>query len=161
MEEFNLIDSNPAPDEFGDVEPIANSAHLNAEAIEEYGDIEKTREEKSSTLSQLLSSAAILAAFTAFMIPAVSTSDYAAEFLSLTASETSISYVVSIDGYSEGDEDLVIVVYTDFTRREQAVAGATFEGEEVDLKPNMYYKVAVIDGNKTILEQTLKTLAKE
>ena len=160
MDEFNLIDSNPTPDEFGDVEPTANSAYLHAEAISEFGDIEKVPEEKSSTLSHFLSSAAIFAAFTALIVPSISTSDYSAEFLSLTASETSISYVVSIDNYSEGDE-LVIVVYNDFTRREQTVAGAMYKGEEVGLKPNMYYKVAVVDGNKTILEQTLWTLAEK
>ena len=77
-----------------------------------------------------------------------------AEFVELEATGDAVFYYVELDDIAEG---VTVVLYNDFTNREQPVeeqgAGGAFEG----LQKNMYYTIAVKQGSKTITKQKVFT----
>ena len=70
------------------------------------------------------------------------------------ASENEVSYFISLDRYEEG---LKIVLYNDFTNREQNFDGEAMEGTFEDLQVNMNYTFAIKKGTKVIAKQNIKT----
>lgn len=117
------------------------------------------RQNKVSTLSRLISG---FVAVTAVVVVAVSvgiieTSGSSAEIVKASASDTTVTYEVSVE---EGD-DLNVVLYNDFTRRENALAYGTNTGEFDDLKPGMSYTIAVVEqsafGERTVTKMSVKT----
>ena len=77
-----------------------------------------------------------------------------AEFVELEAVGDAVYYYVELDDFAEG---VKVVLYNDFTNREQPieeqVGGGAFEG----LQKNMYYTIAVVQGSKTITKQRVYT----
>lgn len=94
----------------------------------------------------------------AVAVIAVSASaDVNAEFLSLSVTDTALSYAVNY----EGDRNAELVVYNDFTRRKVALKNGENEGEVSGLKSDMKYTVAIVYqsglGEKSVIEQMVRT----
>ncbi len=135
--------------------PARNEA--NAEARTNRPAKAKAKRDMSS-LTRVLSAFAV----TATVVVAVAASGIisdggSAEIISAKAGNNSVSYEVEV----ESGEELNIVLYNDFIRREQSLSQGTNSGEFVDLGPGLSYTLAVMGknafGETTIAETTVKT----
>lgn len=80
------------------------------------------------------------------------------EISEVYAFENEVSYFVSLDKYEEG---LKIVLYNDFTNREQDMDGTAMEGTFENLQVDMTYTFAIKKGTKVIKSQKIKTRREE
>ena len=80
------------------------------------------------------------------------------EISEVYAFENEVSYFVSLDRYEEG---LKIVLYNDFTDREQDMDGTAMEGTFEDLQVDMTYTFAIKKGSKIIESKKVVTRREE
>lgn len=115
-------------------------------------------ENAARTASNVVNGFVAVAAVAVVGVVSVSASaDISAEFVSLEATESAISYTVEV----EGDTDTELVVYNDFTRRTVTLSNGENVGEVTGLVSDMKYTVAVVYdgtfGEKTVIETSIRT----
>ena len=124
--------------------------------------VEKVKE-KTQTISQLLAKVAVVAVASVtgvVAVPELIPSSVQAEVVEFEhyETDTEISYYISLDEYVEG---ITIVLYNDFTNREQEVEEQMTEGVFENLKTNMQYTLAVKQGANILAKKILRTKTKE
>ena len=80
-----------------------------------------------------------------------------AEIKELQAYETGIYYCLSLSDYEEG---LKVVLYNDFTNREEEVLDSFVSGCFENLAPNMEYTFAIKKGISIIVKTNIKTITR-
>lgn len=71
-------------------------------------------------------------------------------------SDTEIYYFMEMQDMGEDDE-VLLLVENRFTNREVPIEGENAEGVVEGLKPDMAYSVRVVNGNKTLFEEQVRT----
>ena len=74
-----------------------------------------------------------------------------------SASENDVFYYLSLENYDPEHDDVYVVLYNDFTNREEKIEESGWEGSFERLKENMYYTIAVKKGNKVLVSKQVKT----
>lgn len=74
------------------------------------------------------------------------------------AYESEVYYAVSMEEYSD---DVYVVLYNDFTNREEKVEEQSYSGVFEHLAANMYYTLAIKKGNKVIVKQQVYTSTRD
>ena len=150
--EYNKPIASADVREFPHVILANDTLPASAKSYSEFNDVKS--EKIAKVVSRLISLAAILAIMTALLLPVGNVS---AEFVALESTDTAIYYKIAV----EGEGDISVVLYNDFTRRELVVFGSEAEGEIDELKPNMSYTIAVKSGKKTLAKQKIRTQKSE
>lgn len=128
----------------------------------------KSKKSNNSFLMSIASSFAAVAVVAATAIGGVLPSSSAvAEIVEYWTTDTQVFYQLDFEGV---EDELIITVENDFTKRETVITGeelleGSYFGICEDLKPNVEYKVLVQTsatfGKKTIAEQKVRTLRVE
>lgn len=118
----------------------------------------KKRQNDAKKMRKVVKGFFAVAVVASVAVVAVSASaDISAEFVSLSVTESSVSYAVNF----QGDREAELIVYNDFTRRRVALENGENAGEFTGLKSDMKYTVAVVYrgsfGEKTVTEQSVRT----
>ena len=71
--------------------------------------------------------------------------------------ETDVFYYLSLGEDYDPESDVYVVLYNDFTNREEKIEEQGWEGTFENLKENMTYTIAVKQGNKVLVSQKVKT----
>lgn len=133
----------------------------------DYGNNLKTTEkiakvkQKSESISQLLGKVAVVAVASVTGVVGISEimpSAIKAEFSFVEAFDTEVVYCVDLSEYQEG---IKIILYNDFTNREQDVEEQITEGVFENLQTNMQYTLVVKHGLRVLAKQTLVTKTRE
>lgn len=130
-----------------------------AEEVARYEDNDvAVRKKKAAGISKLFSLTGVVAALAAavMFVPAIGDKDKTdVTFTEVYSTDSSIGYHITLDNRS--DDVLRVVVSNKFTEREEIIEGDSISGVQDNLKPNMYYTVAVMNGDKTLAETELRT----
>ena len=140
-----------------DIIPQKNNNEINAKPIRK---IEQVKE-KTKGISEILAKAAVIAVgaatgvigTTAIMPPAVKAEIEYVEF-----SDTAVFYGITLEEMIEGAK---IVLYNDFTNREQIIEEQSMQGVFENLKSNMKYTLAIKQGIKVLAQTTFTTAVHE
>lgn len=153
--EFSESAEYRSPQEFGVCKPNSDVKEDNAE---NGGARKQSKAKSKNRLGDALK--AFCVAAVAVVTVSASTlfvKDVTAEIISLSATDTSISYTVNVGG----DDALELVVKNDFTHRVEELTNGENTGEVGGLKPNMQYTVAVVyqsaAGERTVAEDVVRT----
>ena len=122
--------------------------------------IEKVKK-KSETLADMLKKIAVIAAAgtTGVVgVGAVLPPPVTAEIQFLEGFDNEVFYAVGLDEFKDG---VKIVLYNDFTNREQTMEKQFAEGVFENLQTNMQYTFVVKYGSKVIAKQTIVTKTEE
>ena len=119
-------------------------------------DFSEKPKQKSNIFSNMLKSFAIVltTVTTGIVGTPVLASSVKAEIQELQAYETGVYYCVSLSEYEEG---LKVVLFNDFTNREEEVLDSFVYGCFEDLAPNMEYTFAIKKGISIIAKKNVKT----
>ena len=126
---------------------------------------ESARAKKTKSLTNMFKTFAVM--FSAVLMGSaglglITTSNVNVTFNDVYAYDNCVSYYISLSSYEEG---LSVVLYNDFTNREEKVEENNIEIEGVfeNLAPNMYYTLAVKKGSSTIAKTSiyLKELSRD
>lgn len=144
-----------APQEFGDSEPNFDAKEDNTGSTRAQKPGKAKRKNRIGDMLKIfcIATAAVIAVTAATLLP----KNTSAEIISLTVTDTSISYTVNVSG----DDVLELVVYNDFTHRTESLTHGENDGKVEGLKPDIRYRVAVVCnsgfGNRTIAEKSVRT----
>ena len=148
-EESQQFAGNPTPRETG--------------GTEEYP-APKKRKKKGGGSSGLTRLASVFVVATVAVVAGtamLSESDAAAEIVRVDATDTAVSYEVVVS--TEGEEELSVILYNDFTRRSFPLASGVNSNVFEDLRADVEYTVAVVGnfgfGEKTLAERKIRTAA--
>lgn len=122
--------------------------------------IQKVKE-KTRSISDVVTKFAVIAAagITGVVgIQELTPSPIKAEITYLEAFDSEVVYCVSL---SEFDEGIKIVLYNDFTNREQTMEEAITEGVFENLQTNMRYTLVITHGTKILAKESLVTKTRE
>ncbi|MCR5553335.1 MAG: hypothetical protein K6F08_01115 [bacterium] len=118
---------------------------------------ESARVKKTKSLTNMFKTFAVM--FSAVLMGSaglglITTSSVNVTFNDIYAYDNCVSYYISLSSYEEG---LSVVLYNDFTNREEKVEENNIEIEGVfeNLAPNMYYTLAVKKGSSTIAKTSI------
>lgn len=141
--------------EFSETECNADFSGYYTNVISENNEIPKKKTKKKASVIVIVLALVVLTLTT---VPeAVAESNVKAEINCLTVTDTTISYNVAVE---EG-ENLTVIVYNEFMRREENLSVGGNEGTFTGLKPGMSYTVAVVGdfgmGERSIVKKRVKT----
>ena len=122
--------------------------------------IQKVKE-KTKGISEIVTKFAVLAVAGVSGIVGIETltpSPIQAEISYVEAYDTEVFYNVSLSELADG---LKIVLYNDFTNREQKIEEQMTEGVFENLQTNMKYTLVVKHGSKVLAKETLVTKTRE
>ena len=118
---------------------------------------ESKREKKTKSLTNMFKTFAVM--FSAVLMGSaglglISTSNINVTFNDVYAYGDCVSYYISLSSYEDG---LSVVLYNDFTNREEQIEDSNVEIEGVfeNLAPNMTYTLAVKKGTNVIAKKTI------
>ena len=116
---------------------------------------------KAQNVSSIMTKFAVLFSATTLGIAGVSvlpTTSIVAEINEVEAFDSYVFYQISLNELADG---VKVVLYNDFTNREQTVEENEWQGEFEGLKENMYYTLAVKKGNTTLAQKQVFTKTRE
>lgn len=122
--------------------------------------IEKVKK-KTQTISEIIAKFAVVAVAGVsgvVSLDVLAPPPIKAEISYLEAFDSEVVYCISL---SEFDEGVKIVLYNDFTNREQTMEEAITEGIFENLQTNMKYTFVVKQGAKILAKETLVTKTRE
>lgn len=140
-----------------DIKPKNSAYGNNLKAAKKVEKAKKT----SETLSDFLKKIAVIAAAGVtgvVSVGAVLPPPVTAEIQFLEGFDSEVVYAVGLDDFKEG---VKIVLYNDFTNREQTMEEQFAEGVFENLQKNMQYTFVVKYGSKVIAKQTVVTKTEE
>lgn len=117
---------------------------------------ERTKKKAATTSDYIKKLATIVGASVLGIVgvKAIVPSGTKATFEEVYAYETGVYYSVHMDNY---DDDVYVVLYNDFTNREEKVNEQSQSGVFEHLASNMYYTLAVKKGNRMLTKQQIYT----
>ena len=134
---------------------------------EEKNDTAKIRHEKNKAknISKLMTSFVALVSGTAVFAAGVDafippTTEIVAQIESVFTTESDVSYYIFLENY-EGEDDVYVVLYNDFTNRTQKVEEQMMEGTFENLQTNMKYTLAVKKGSQVLASKVVRTVNEE
>lgn len=165
-EEYDEVQKDP-PEETNYKENISlgsdNPIPKEVTEYEEEGKSKKKVKNRAKTISKhistVLTSAVALVAVVCIIEPYYSSDSTTVDFAETIVTDTSVSYHIVLENWS--GKEYEVVLYNDFTSRTEAITEDNHIGEQDNLKPNMSYHLAVVNGTKTLAEISIKTMKTE
>lgn len=168
----------PEEHEYKENETIKGENEIPKE-VEEYDEVEKPKIESKSnkktesskqtdsnkaksiskSISSVITGTVAVVAAVCIIEPIYSADDTTVEFAETLVTDTSVSYHIILGNWS--GKEYEVVLYNDFTSRSDTISEENYVGEQENLKPNMTYTLAVVNGTKTLGETTVKTMRTE